>query len=112
VKRDRGAATPLVVGLVASSVLLASILLGLGAALADATRLAHTADSAALGAADTLLGWNTGEPCAVAEALARAHQARLTSCSVGETHVTVTVLRSILSIPVTRSARAGAADGR
>jgi len=109
---DGGAATPLVVGAIAASVLLATLLLGVGAALADATRLAHTADGAALAAADTLLGWQPGEPCVAAERLASAHAAQLTGCVVDESSVVVTVRRSILAMPIERSARAGAADRR
>ncbi len=110
--RDRGAATPLVVGAIAASVLLATLLLGVGAALADASRLAHTADGAALAAADTLLGWLPGEPCTAAERVAAAHGAKVSACDIGEVSVLVTVRRSILSMPVERSARAGAADRR
>lgn len=109
---DRGAATPLAVGLIATLVILATLLLGVGAALADASRLGHTADTAALAAADTLLGWHAGEPCAVAERLAERHDARVVACTVDELSVVVTVTRSILALPVERSARAGAPDRR
>jgi len=109
---DRGAATPLAVGVIAAMAVLATLLLGLGAALADASRLAHTADSAALAAADTLLGWNAGEPCEVASQLAARHGARVAACTVDELSVVVTVTRSILALPIERSARAGAADLR
>lgn len=109
---DDGAATPLMVGVIAATVLLATILLGIGAALADASRLAHTADGAALAAADTLLGWLPGDPCSAAERVASAHGAQLASCAVDEVSVVVTVRRSILAVAVDRSARAGAADRR
>lgn len=109
---DRGAATPLVVGLIAATALLATLLLGLGAALADAGRLAHTADGAALAAGDTLLGWAAGDPCAAAERVAAANDAAVVACSVGDTSVVVTVRRSILLLPVECTARAGAPDVR
>lgn len=109
---DAGAGTPLVVGLIAVVVSASLLLLGAGAAVAQSSRLAHTADGAALAAADTLLGWFGGDPCAAAERVAAEHGARLTRCSAHGLSVTVTVQRSILSLPLERTSRAGAPDAR
>lgn len=109
---DTGAGTPLVVGLIAVVVSASLLLLGAGVAVAQSSRLAHTADGAALAAADTLLGWFGGDPCAAAERVAAEHGAQLTRCTARGLSVTVTVRRSILSLPIERSSRAGAPDAR
>lgn len=109
---DAGAGTPLVVGLIAVIVSASLLLLGAGAAVAQSSRLAHTADGAALAAADTLLGWFGGDPCAAAERVATEHGAQLTRCTARGVSVIVTVQRSILSLPIERTSRAGAPDAR
>ena len=111
-RNDTGAGTPLVLGLIAVVVSASLLLLGAGAAVAQSSRLAHTADAAALAAGDTLLGWFGGDPCAAAERVATAHGAQLTRCTARGLSVTVTVRQSILSLPIERTSRAGAPDAR
>ncbi|ACQ78886.1 conserved hypothetical protein [Beutenbergia cavernae DSM 12333] len=100
--RDRGSATVLVLGLVgALAVLLVAVAL-LGA-VARARGTAQTAaDLAALAAARVANDpWASGDPCAVADAVARAHAAELTSCSVTGGVLDVT---TAVPVSVTRGA--------
>lgn len=107
---DRGAGSVLVVGLIGVVVVAGLALVTAGVGLARGQQLSGAADAAALAAADVLLGWVAGEPCAVATRVAAAHDARLVDCSSEGLAVTVRVRASILGIVVERTARAGAAD--
>ena len=80
---DRGSGTvlALALGLV---LLMAAVLIALLAqAAALASRAGAAADLAALAAADAARGITDGEPCSVAGEVARRHQARILSCSLG-----------------------------
>ncbi|MCU1539394.1 MAG: hypothetical protein JWM01_341 [Arthrobacter sp.] len=80
---DRGSGTvlALALGLV---LLTAAVLIALLAQAAMmASRATAAADLAALAAADAARGITDGEPCAVADEVARRHQARVVSCSEG-----------------------------
>jgi secretion/DNA translocation related TadE-like protein len=107
-REDRGAGTALVVGLVAVVVIAGSALVGAGGALVRGQQVTAAADAAALAAADVLLGWAPGDPCAVAERVASAHDVRLSGCAAHGLSVLVRVEASILGVTVSRSARAGA----
>jgi secretion/DNA translocation related TadE-like protein len=75
-----------------------------------AYRAAAAADLAALAAADAARGITAGEPCAVAEAVARRNGARMLSCSqgAGSTVLVRTELSAGNSLGVaTGQARAG-----
>ena len=86
--------------------------LGAADALVRGQQLTAAADAAALAAADVLLGWSPGDPCAVAQRVAEAHSARLNACGSEGLTVLVRVEASILGMPLSRSARAGPADAR
>ncbi len=107
---DRGAGTVLIVGLVAVVLSAGLALVTAAVGLARGQQLSGAADAAALAAADVLLGWVPGEPCAAATRVAAAHSARLIHCSSEGLTVTVRVGASILGLPIEREARAGAAD--
>jgi secretion/DNA translocation related TadE-like protein len=106
---DRGAGSVLIVGLVAVVLVAGLTVLGAAHGVVRGQQLAAAADAAALAAADVLLGWVPGEPCAVAQRLAEAHDARLADCRDEGLSVVVRVEASILGLVVARSARAGAA---
>ncbi len=108
---DTGAGSALVVGLVAVVAITGFTLLGAGQALVRSQQVVAAADAAALAAADVMLGWAPGDPCAVAERIATAHDVRLTTCAAEGLSVIVRVETSILGLTVSRSARAGPPDG-
>ncbi|UTT61484.1 Rv3654c family TadE-like protein [Microcella humidisoli] len=107
---DRGAGSVLVVALVSTVLLAGLTVLGAAHALVRGQQLSAAADAAALAAADVLLGWAPGEPCAAAQRLADAHAVRLVECRDEGLAVVVRVETSILSLVVARSARAGAPE--
>lgn len=108
--RDRGAGAVLVVALIAVVSIAGLTLLVAAHALVRGQQLSAAADAAALAAADVLLGWAPGDPCAVARRLAEAHAVRLTGCSTEGLTVLVRVESGILGMIVERSARAGPPD--
>lgn len=106
-RSEAGAGSALVVGLVAVVAIAGFTLLGAGNALVRGQQVTAAADAAALAAADVLLGWAPGDPCAVSERVAAAHGVRLSACAVNGLSMVVRVEASILSLTVSRSARAG-----
>ncbi len=108
---DTGTGSALVVGLVAVVAITGVALLGAGSALARGQQLTAAADAAALAAADVLLGWAPGDPCAVAERVAAAHEVRLSACAAEGLSMIVRVETGILGLTVSRSARAGPPEG-
>lgn len=109
---DRGAGSILVVALIAVAAAAGLSLATVAHGLARSQQVTAAADAAALGAADVLLGWVPGDPCAVAQRVAAAHAARLTECRSEGLTVLVRVDASILGMTVVRSARAGPPDAR
>jgi secretion/DNA translocation related TadE-like protein len=80
----------------------------LGGVLAEKQRLHGAADAAALAAADTAAGRVGGVPCETADAIARALEATVTSCSADDAgDVTIVVTSRIAGWEVTTEARAG-----
>lgn len=78
---ERGSSSAASVGLVAVLMVLAATIAGLGGVIAANHRAATAADLAALAAADTARGLNSGDPCTVASEVALANGAELTGCS-------------------------------
>ncbi len=111
-RADRGAGSVLVVALVSIVLIAGLTVLGAAHALVRGQQVSAAADAAALAAADVLLGWAPGEPCAVARRLAEAHAVRLADCRDEGLSVVVRVETGILGLVVARSARAGAPDPR
>lgn len=109
---DRGAGTPLVVGVLAAVMIAGLTLVGAASAVAGAQRVGAAADSAALAAADVMLGWVAGDPCEIAARVAQAHDTALVDCRAEGLSMIVTVRATVLSIAVERSARAGPPDAR
>lgn len=105
--RDRGAGTILMVGLIATVVALAALVIPLYWALSVKHSLAGAADAAALAAADTASGLIAGYPCENAARLAAANDADIKECTVDGRIVTVSATRRILGILVTTTATAG-----
>ena len=109
---DRGAGTPLVVGVLAAVAIAGLTLIGAASALAGAHRVTVAADAAALAAADVMLGWVPGDPCEVAERVAVAHDTVLAGCRTEGLSMIVTVRAPVLGVSVERSARAGPPGAR
>lgn len=65
------------------------------------------ADSAALAAADTLLGLFPGDPCERAADLAEVHGVQLMSCTIEGAEVRVRTAVTYLAFDVVANARAG-----
>lgn len=107
---DRGAGSILVVALIAVAAAAGLSLATVAHALARSQQVTAAADASALGAADVLLGWVPGDPCAVAQKVAAAHAVRLTECRSEGLTVLVRVEVGILGMTVVRSARAGPPD--
>ena len=110
-RRDAGAGSTLVIGMIAVVSIAGVTLLGAGHALVRGQQVAAAADAAALAAADVQLGWAPGDPCAVAERVAAAHEVRLSACAAEGLSMIVRVETGILGLTVSRSARAGPPDG-
>lgn len=108
---ESGAGSVLVIALIAVVALAGLTLIGAAQALVRGQQVSAGADSAALAAADVLLGWVAGEPCVVAQQVAEAHSARLVECVSTGLTVRVRVEASILGLTVSRSARAGVSGG-
>ena len=104
---EGGAASVLAVGLVAATLIAAGLLAPLCAAFAARQAAAGAADAAALAAADTASGLVPGVPCEKANRAAELNGARLEECVVEGLIARVTVSTSVLSLPITASARAG-----
>jgi secretion/DNA translocation related TadE-like protein len=111
VKSESGAGSVLVVALIAVVAFAGLTLIGAAQALVRGQQVSAGADSAALAAADVLLGWVAGEPCVVAQQVAEAHSARLVECVSTGLTVQVRVEASIFGVTVSRSARAGIFSG-
>jgi secretion/DNA translocation related TadE-like protein len=114
-RRDRGAGTILVIGLVNVLVVLIGALILLGQVMSARHQAAAAADLAALAAAYVAtepLAGPRGDPCAVAAMVAAGNQARLTSCTLDEgAGVTVRVRTGAVPVarmlPIAAEARAG-----
>ena len=85
---------------------------GAGATLVNGQVAHGAADAAALAAADTLLGFSTGDPCARARDIAQQNGTVLISCTVQQTSVLVRVAATSLGIRLESSARAGLSEAR
>ncbi|RJN33193.1 hypothetical protein D3250_01720 [Nesterenkonia natronophila] len=98
--RERGSGTIVALGLIAALMTLLALVVILGAASAAKTQAGRASDLAALAAADTARGLNSGDPCTVAEQVAQRNGSMLAECTVGgefPTEVTVTVAREVES---------------
>ena len=80
---ERGSGTVLAAGLALVVIMAMVLMLLLAQSAVMASRAAAAADLAALAAADALRGLTSGEPCAVAAAVAARHAAALVSCTEG-----------------------------
>jgi len=106
-REQRGAGTLLMVGLVATVIAIAALVIPLYWALSVRHALSAATDAAALAAADTASGLVGGYPCENAALLAHVNDAHIEECTVDGRIVTVTASRRILGILVTTSATAG-----
>lgn len=104
---DQGAASVLLIALLAATLALTLACLPLYSALIERQRIAGAADAAALAAADVAIGREPGVPCVVAAQLAVANHATLERCIVDGVIVTVRVGSSAGIVPVTATATAG-----
>jgi secretion/DNA translocation related TadE-like protein len=91
VHRDRGAASVLVIGVVAALLLLTSGAMTVVAVVAASHRARLAADLAAIAGAQALQGGAVGDACEVAAAVAMSNRAQLAGCVVVGLDVAVTV---------------------
>lgn len=106
---DDGAGGVLALAVVGATLACALAVLVLGSALTARQRLIAAADASALAAADTLLGVVSGEPCARAHAVAAAHHVALADCALAGAEAHVTVVATVLGVPISAQSRAGPA---
>ncbi|MGN6272673.1 MAG: Rv3654c family TadE-like protein [Protaetiibacter sp.] len=104
---DSGAGGVLALAVVGVTVACALAALGLGSALAVRQRAIAAADASALAAADTLLGVVPGDPCARAAEVAAAHRVALDDCRLDGTEARVSVVTSVLGVPISVESHAG-----
>jgi len=104
---DRGAGTVLALGIVASTALVAGMLVPLVGVSVTRHRAATAADAAALAAADALIGATTGDPCERAAEVAAADGASLLRCVPDGLVVTVRVRVDRALLGVEERATAG-----
>ena len=104
---ERGAGTALALAILAATVVLALATTTFGAALAARQRVVAAADSAALAAADTLVGIRPGYPCANAAKVASANRVGLGDCRLDGLVVTVSVSATVAGFPVSAWSTAG-----
>ncbi|GAA1450260.1 secretion/DNA translocation related TadE-like protein [Nesterenkonia lacusekhoensis] len=98
---ERGSGTVLVLGMIAVLVLLLGLVHLLSASATAAAQAARAADLAALAGADAARGLTSEDPCSVAEEVATANGAQLSSCTVGGdfgTEITVETTRDLLEV--------------
>lgn len=111
-KKERGSGSVLAVAL------LGAITIAASAALAGVTGLVaqqgaqNAADAAALAAADTLSGRDSGYPCENASRAASLNQASVASCSTDGLIAVVSVSRNWGRLELTARARAGPPGSR
>lgn len=104
---DAGSGSVLALAIVAAIVSLALSTMTLSSAYAARQRASAAADAAALAAADVRLGVVTGDPCAVAGRVVRAHDAALVTCAIDGAVATVEVAVDVLGVPIRVASRAG-----
>lgn len=104
---ERGAGTMLMLGVIASVVLLTLVAIPLLGLLVVAQGVHNAADAAALAAADTASGAVSGFPCAAAEHAAVLNGAAVTECRVEGLIARITVQRDYLGWSIPGRARAG-----
>lgn len=104
---ERGAGSMLMLGVLASVVLLTVVTVPLLGLLAVGQGVQNAADAAALAAADTASGAVSGFPCAAAAQTAVVNGAAVTACVVEGLIVTVSVHRNYLGFHIPARARAG-----
>lgn len=101
---------PAVLGCALAAVLLGIPVVAAGAQLEAGHRAGGAADAAALAASDAATGWLPGDPCALADEVARAASTQIVSCDVAGDEARVEV-RASTPLGVAR-ARARAAPPR
>lgn len=109
ITNDDGAATAMMLTVLAALMLLLAAALTLLQVHVAASRAAVAADLAALSAADVARGLMIGEPCDLAAQTITAHGAVMTSCDIsppGVAHVQVR-LTSPIGLETTAESRAG-----
>ncbi|MBX3067880.1 MAG: flp pilus-assembly TadE/G-like family protein [Cryobacterium sp.] len=104
---DLGSGTILALGLAAAMCALFLALLPLGAIAVARSEAQGAADAAALAAADTIRGLNSGYPCARASTIAKANGAALVDCQADGVIVTVRVNVRVGEFVVVATATAG-----
>jgi secretion/DNA translocation related TadE-like protein len=104
---ERGAGAVLAIAIVAATTVVLVAVLALGAALVLRQRVIGAADAAALAAADGASGAVAGVPCGLAERVADANRAALTSCTLDGLIASVTVSATFGALSFSARSTAG-----
>jgi secretion/DNA translocation related TadE-like protein len=110
VESDDGAVTVLAAATVGVVLTISVAIAASGAVVVERHRVATSADSAALAAADVAAGAMPGSSCEVASRLAAANRTHLSGCLQERTTVTVTVSSAVGPFVVHAVATAGQPD--
>lgn len=108
---ERGSGTVLALGLILVLLVLLAAAQTVSMVATSAAQAARGADLAALAGADAARGLSTGNPCAVAEAVASRNEVQLTSCTVTGEHGTEVLVRTAVPILPERLMAASGVDG-
>lgn len=88
IRQEHGSGTVAALGIITALILMLALVHVLSVAAVAKGQAARAADLAALAAADTARGLNSGDPCTVAEQVTLRNGAVLDDCEVGGAHPT------------------------
>jgi len=97
-------------GMFVSVFALAAAATGAATVLSAQTAVSGAADASALAAADTLVGFVSGDPCERAGEIAALNRVTLDACVLSTVSVRVTVSRHVAGIRLAATARAGLSE--
>lgn len=106
-RNSDGSGTVLAVGLISAILALFIGMAAVSQVWVTQARLQATADTAAIGAADSLRGLNTGFPCPEAKRIAQVNMANLVECRIVAFRVFLKLRSEALGIVLSAEALAG-----
>ena len=104
---EAGSAAVVVLGIIASSVSLSAVVIGVSQLLHVTQRLQSAADLASLAASDVSLGVASGQPCVIARAILERVTDYRVSCELLESDATITLSTQWWGIDLSRTSKAG-----
>lgn len=98
---------PVMVGVIAGVIVVGATTMSVTSSVEAKHRAEASAQNAALAAADSHFGWRAGDPCGLADTVARMNNTTLLTCELRELDVLISVrVRTILGERIS-TARAG-----